>query len=369
MFRYENEIKRIQNEYLEILQGFNSPNNNEEFYFHAVSLVDKCSMFWASNQIEILELLCDLTRCEKCFLLSGAIYLGIEGNGHYEFGAIGDRNIINDPIIRMKPFFYDDHIVSNELKEYFCEAIHDTIRVLSNYSDCFIVISIDSLFDDDFEENQELGEKVYWDILSSALHFDICSIKMLKDKFQNLQQLESALGDSAKRFIFNDSHDVDISLKNRVDLWFDDNKKMISFQLKNDIDKFYLASMSKIQQALNIVFKCLRFGLYPFIRFEITMQYFLLIAQALSNDKLLQDQIEYACVCYLFANYVIPDDIETIDFKEFFQKCKTTHLSEQFRKTVFSGETSLFSEDINDAISEMSDIFRTEILNILCAKG
>lgn len=99
MFRYENEIKRIQNEYLEILQEFNSPNNNEEFYFHAVSLVDKCSMFWASNQMEILELLCDLTRCEKCFLLSGAIYLGIEGNGHYEFGAIGDRNIINDPII------------------------------------------------------------------------------------------------------------------------------------------------------------------------------------------------------------------------------------------------------------------------------
>ena len=363
MFKYKNEIEQIQNQYLEILQGFNSPDNNEDFYLHAVSLIDKCSMFWASKRMEILELLCDLTRSEKCFLLSGAIYLGIEGNGHYEFGAIGDCNIINDPIIRMKSFFYNDHIVSNQLKEYFCEAIHDTIRVLSNYSDCFIVVSIDSLVEDDFEENQELGEKVYWDILSSALHFDICSVNMLKERFQNLQQLERALGDNAKRFIFNDSLDMDISLKNRIDLWFDDNKKMIGFQLKNDIDKFYLASMSQIQQALDIIFKCLRFSLYPFIRFEITMQYFLLIAQALSNDKLLQDQIEYACVCYLFTKYVIPDNIETIDFKEFFQKCKTTHLSEQFRETVFSGETSLLSVDINDAISAMSDIFRTVIQN------
>ena len=362
MFKYKNELKQIQNEYLEILRSFNSPNNNEDFYYHAVSLIDKCSMFWDSKRIELSELLCDLTKHKKCFWLSGAIYLGIDDNGHYEFGAIGDCNIVNDPIVRMKSFFYNDHIVSNKLKEYFCEAIHDTIRVLSNYSDCFIVVSIDSLIEEDFEKNQELGEKVYWDILSNVLNMDICSLDMLKDKFQNLQQLESALGNSLKRFVFSDLHDMDMTLKNRIDSWFMENNKMISFQINNDIEKFHFASMLQIQQALEIILKCLRFNLYPFIRSDITIQYFLLIAQAISNDELLQDQIEYAYVCYLFTKYVIPDNIETIEFAEFFQKCKTTHLMEQFRDAVFSGKVSTISAN-NNTIRTMTEIFRNIIQN------
>lgn len=362
MFKYKAELNQIQKEYLGILHSFDPLTVKEQFYIHAVSLIDKCSLFWASKRLEIIEILDDLTKNEKCFLLSGAIYLGIDENGHYEFGAIGDRNIINDPILRMKTFFYNnDRVVPKKLKEYFCDAIQDTVRVLTDYSDCFIVMPIDFLIEGDFEDNQNLGEKVYWDILASALQSDIKSNVTLKEKYLTLQQLENALGDSAKRFVFSDLHDVELTLKDRVEKWLTENNKMVSFHLSNDIDKFFFASISQVQQAVDILFKCLRFGIYPFIRFEITIQYFLLISEALAEDKLLQEYIEYALICYLFVKFVIPDNIEEIVFKEFFAKCKAAHLSEQFRNAVFSEEASIFSISAKNAINTMTEIFKNEI--------
>ena len=364
MFKYKTELNQIQKEYLDILLAFDLLNVNEEFYIHAVSLIDKCSLFWASKRLEIMEILDNLTKSEKCFLLSGAIYLGIDDNGHYEFGAFGDRNILNDPVLRMKAFFYNnDRVVPDKLKEYFCDAIHDTVRVLTDYSDCFIVMPVDFLMEDDFEDNQKLGEKVYWDILSSILQTDIHSIVMLKDKYPVLQQLEKALGDSANKFIFSDLHDVELTLKDRVEKWLAENNKIISLNLDNDIDKFFFASISQVQQAVDILFKCLRFGLYPFIRFEITIQYFLLISEALAEDKLLREYIEYALICYLFVKYVIPDSIEEIEFTEFFAKCKATHLSDQFRNAIFAEETSVISVNIKNVINTMSKIFMAEIQN------
>lgn len=359
MFKYKKDLDNIQREYLHILHSFDPSTINEEFYIHAVSLIDKCLLFWASKRLEITEILRDLSSSEKCFLLSGAIYLGMDDSGHYEFGAIGDRNIINDPVVRMKTFFYNDNrVVSDKLKDYFCDAIQDTVRVLTDYSDCFIVISVDSLIEEDFEENQKLVEKAYWDILSSILQSDIRSLATLKDRFQNLQQLENAMGDSAKRFVFNDLNDIKIVLKGRVDKWFIENNKMTNFSLSNDVDKFFIASISQIQQALDILFKCLKLNLYPFIRFDITIQYFLLIAGALSEDEMLREYIEYAVVCYLFTKYVITDNIEAIDFLEYYQRCKSANISELFRNAVFSGETSCLSINIKDAISSMTEIFR-----------
>ena len=361
MFKYKTELNRIQKEYLGILHSFDPLTSKEQFYIQAVSLIDKCSLFWASKRLKIIEILDNLTNSEKCFLLSGAIYLGIDDNGHYEFGAIGDRNIINDPVLRMKTFFYNnERAVSEKLKEYFCDALQDTVRVLTDYSDCFIVIPVDFLIEDDYEENQKIGEKVYWDILSSALQSDIRSIAALKDKYLTIQQLENALGDSAKRFVFSDLHDVELTLKDRVEKWMTENNKMIGFHLNDDFDKFFFASISQVQQALDILFKCLRLNIYPFIRFEITIQYFLLIAGALPEDELLREQIEYALVCYLFSRYVITDNIEEIDFKEYYQRCKSESITERFRDAVFSEETSFSSVNIKDTISIMTDIFKDE---------
>ena len=357
MSKYDNELRSIQQQYLAILQNFSTDVDDSEFYYKAVSIIDKCESFWMSKRLEISIILENISVNEKCFLLSGAIYLNIAGNGHYEFGAIGDRHIINDPILRMKGFFKNKGIVTQEIKEYFSDAITDTISVLTDYSEYFIVISMDSLVSSDIDENLKLGKKLYWDVLSSAFHRNIQSLEELRKEYSTLKEIENALGGAENRFIFNDLSDVELSLENRVKKWFSNNNQMMRMDISNEIDQFFIASMAQIQQAYDILLKCLRFNLFPFIRFEVSIQYFILIAGAFSDDDELVERIEYALVSYLFTNYVIPDTIDKVDFHRYYQLCKKKHLGNIFRDCFFSTGFSFSSFDLKTATSTMMELF------------
>jgi len=365
MSKYDHELKHIQQEYLAILKSF-PLESDEDFYYHAVSLVDKCELFWMSRRLEMLEILSDLSACAQCFFLSGAIYLDISGNGHYAFGAIGERSIINDPVLRMKNFFISNiNSVSDRLKHYFSSAVSDTITVLEQYSDYFIVISTESLLYADADDNLELGEKVYWDVLSSALNYDIRDLETLRNKFPTIGELEKDLGIAAKRFIFSDLHDAEASLGDRVKRWFAENNRMIPMSISNEIDQFFIASKSQIQQTLDILQKSLCFNLFPYIRFEVTLQYFILIAGAFSDDDSIKLRIEYALISNLFDNYVIPENIDEVDFFKHCQLCKEKRIWEIFRNAVFSDGTSFFSINMSDAVRIMTEVYKAEIQDVL----
>lgn len=49
MSKYDYELKHIQQEYLAILKSF-PPESDEDFYYHAVSLVDKCRIVCGSKR-------------------------------------------------------------------------------------------------------------------------------------------------------------------------------------------------------------------------------------------------------------------------------------------------------------------------------
>lgn len=365
MSKYDYELKQIQQQYLSILQSF-PLENVEDFYFQAVSLVDKCELFWMSKRLELLEIISSLSSDEQCFLLSGAIYLDLSNNGHYEFGAIGEKNIINDPVLRMKGFFIGNtNNVSDRLRNYFCTAVSDTIMVLKQYSDYFTVISMECMLYANYEETLELGEKVYWDVLSSALNHDVRDLETLHNKFPTIDDLEKALGITVKKFIFCDLHDVEMPLGERLERWFSENNKMINMTIPDKIDQFYIASKSQVQQALDILQKCLCLNLFPFIRFEVTIQYFLLIAVSFTDDDSLKSRIEYAVISYLFSNYILPGNIDKIDFYSYCKLCKVKRIWKIFQKAVFSDGRSILSINMRDAVSIMDKVFKEDIQSVL----
>ena len=363
MSKYEQELRCIQQQYLSILKTFPSDIDIEDYYYRTVSFIDQCEAFWMSKRLELSEILTDLSENEQCFLLSGAVYLDIGGNGHYAFGAIGTRNIVNDPVLRMRSFF-DGSItasVSYKLKKYFADAVSDTIIILEKYSDCFIVISMDSLLFPNHAENKKLGEKVYWDVLSNALNRNIQSLESFHSEFSTIRELECALGDTAKRFVFSDLSDFELPLEERVEKWFKTNSSMMNMNISGEIDQFFIASIAQIQQALDILLKCLTFNLYHFIRFEVSFQYFIIIAGAFSDDTFIKAMAEYAVICYLFANQIVPEDINKFDFRAFRRVCKEKRLGNVLRDAVFSDGASFLSLNVRNAISIMRSIYADEI--------
>ena len=98
------DLKGIQRQYFDLISDFDITEIEVDFYSKAVALIDKCEAFWLSKKQQISLILNDLTEQNKSFLLSSAIYLDVKENGHYTFGALGDTNILNDPIVRMRGF-------------------------------------------------------------------------------------------------------------------------------------------------------------------------------------------------------------------------------------------------------------------------
>ena len=362
MIKYNSELKRIQDQYLSMLKSFESDIDNEDFYYHAVSLIDKCEFFWMSKRLETIAILNE-SSTEQWFLLSGAVFLDIPGNGQYEFGTFGDRNIIDDPVVKMRSFFANgSNSISFRLKSYFTNAVNDTITVLEKYSEYFIVISLHILMSSERDECITLGEKIYWDTISNVLNRDIRSLDVLRKEFPTIDLLEISLGKTANQFIFNDKDDCELSLAERVKKWFAANNQIIDLEVSDAICQFFIASMAQMQQAFGILLACLQFDLYPFIRFEIPLHYFMLIADAFSDDDALKSKVEYALISFLYANYVIHEYIDNTDSLEFIKKCKEKRISKSLYQAVYSsGESSYSSLDYGKAIQTMRHIFLHEI--------
>lgn len=363
MSKYLFEIRKIQQEYCDLLVSFNPNADDETYYYQAVALIDKCELFWMSKRLEVLEILSDLAASEQCFLLCGASCLELDDGCHYEMGAFGDRQIINDPVVSMKHCFCDISAVASSLKEWFSHVISDTIAVLCNYSNSFFVVSIDSLLYADADENYKITEKVYWDIISESLCNEIRSREELISKYATIGQLEEALGDRAKHFVFDESLDYQLPLSNRVKEWFDSNSQIVEIGLFNEVDQFFLASFSFIRQALEILLKCCRLNVYPFIRHPVTLHYFIHVAGGVSKDITVSNLIEYAILSYLFANFIVPNKLDTVDFSEYQKLCKEQNLVERFKQAVFADNISYSNLKIDKAREAMAELFQKEIMD------
>lgn len=98
MSKYMNDLREIQQQYYALINFYEIANSEVDFYSKAIALIDSCEAFWLSKKLQLSLILENLTMNNKCFLLSGAIYLDVEENGHYTFGALGDINILSDPL-------------------------------------------------------------------------------------------------------------------------------------------------------------------------------------------------------------------------------------------------------------------------------
>lgn len=191
MSKYMDDLKEIQQQYFNLINSYEIPNNKADFYSKTVALIDRCEAFWLSKKLQLSLIIEDITKDNNCFLLSGAIYLDVAGNGHYTFGALGDINIVSDPIIRMRGFFANGLDGINEYTiTYFCDVFSDILNIQKDFSDEFIFISIDILYDSFRHENMRLIDKVYWDIISELLNKEIRSLKELKKEFTTIEKVE-----------------------------------------------------------------------------------------------------------------------------------------------------------------------------------
>lgn len=352
MNKYMDDLKNIQQQYAKLIHSSNVSFDSDSFYFDAISFIEKCEVFWLGKIQQLSLILDDLTKENNCFILSGAIYLNVTDNEHYAFSALGDIHILNDPFVRMHGFFANgiDGINTHTIS-YFRDVYADTQNILDNFSDEFVFLPVDIMFNSIETDKLNVINKGYWNVISSLLDTNINSVEEMDQLYSSIDDIEKHMSVKAlESLIFYDTDDIQLSLKERLNKYFNDSQLPINIKLEDDIQRFHFATFAQISQVMEIILECLQFNIIPFVRFDVTFRYLVLIGGAFSNDVALKRMLDYSIIGYFLSENINNQEISKMEFKSFSSKCHKNHFIDTVYHRLNEKGNDIHSSHVEDVI-------------------
>lgn len=365
MTKYIYELKTIQSHYADLITSFDFSQTGDSFYYKAIELIEKCEQFWTRNCQNLTVILNNLTSCNRCFILEGAVFLDVKNKGQYKFATLGDYHFLNDPFVKMRNFFaLGKNSITDYCREYFLEAYNDTVYILKNYSEYFYFISLEVLCAHQFDEDIKIGDKVYWDIISDAFGKEYKSLKDLGNDYHTLDEIERDMRpEITKHFIFSERNDINLSLKERVEKYCKDSQSIIALHNQTDIQKFYFSTVAFIQQAVSISLNCLQFNLHPFIRYEVSFHYLILLLNSFASEKIIEDCLLDVIISYLISSWVIGDKVDSLSFSDFFSICKREKLTDKIYNKIKGNDFNISTLNIRKTINDILEVYHSIFKN------
>lgn len=355
----------MQKQYAELLASVDFSEEDDSFYYNAVTLIERCEQFWTGNIEKLSIILDDFTSSRNCFVLEGAIFLDVKNNGHYEFSVLGNYHFLNDPFVKMRNFFaFGKNSITDYCKKYFLDAYNDTVFILKNYSEYFFFISLEVLSSKQYDENMAIGDKVYWDIISDALGKEYKSLNKLKSDYRSIDEIEHDMRpEIAKHFIFSERNDIKLSLKERIEKYCKHGQSMVSTNNQDEIQKFYISTISLIQQAVDISLNCLQYNLHPFIRFEVVYHYLVLLLCNFTNKKKIRACLLDVIISYLLSTRIVGDEIERISFVDFYAACKKGKLTDKLYNKMDKVDLGSLTLNNREILDDLLKIYHSVLNN------
>lgn len=305
-------IKRIMGEYKILLERYE--DNIENFAITDYKrLIGEIKMFWYRNRKSINYLLAHITEDDKVAFLAGAVRLDIMSNGHYEYVLVGKVRLINEPLLKMAVFYNgtEDEINFEYTNQYVKECIQDMLLLLREYEDDFYILPIEYITMNEREEYHlalsDAAENMFLSMFSTKYNDiqDFCSRNKTYEDIENnlLPQIKNLL-------IFCGLEDLKMPLRAKCNNYLKSNGNIIPF-MKNmgESQLFSLLVMQFCMQAIAIIMIMDMYHMIPFIRNDVTFQYFTILSQL---------DIASAFIKQKYLNIYIPYVVQkTFDFSDY----------------------------------------------------
>ena len=188
-------INRSQKEYLDLLLQYKEHVQADNLsIFQICALLDEVKCFWLKQLKSIEFELDELTECQTCFVLSGAIFLNVSEHEHYFFKSLGDCHIISDNYSKLEMIFRhpESEINTSFTVDYFKRAFFDTLEILT-YKGYFYILPIQEIAVDDAEKHRELLDMFFWKFISSAFDQEFNSHEEFSKKYKSFEEIEAGL--------------------------------------------------------------------------------------------------------------------------------------------------------------------------------
>jgi hypothetical protein len=298
-------IQNSQSQYRQLIEEFTQRYDIDELTWNQIaSFLDEVEYFWR-RRLDIIDVELEaLTESNICFLLSGAIYLNVSDNEHYYFKSLGDFHILPDPFLKIEHFFRvsKTSFDSGEIFSYFRRVLNDTLEILEKFRDAFFILPIRLLATEDTESHHELLDKFFLNFLSSVFDKEYEHQDEFCDDYESFEQIESKLEPYIReRLIFNDPTEGKLPLRRKIEIY---HESQISFTKllagQSEARVFLVTLYSYLSQISDILLVCTMQRLNPYIRFEITFHYLLLVMYTFLDDENLRNMIEKTIIFYIF---------------------------------------------------------------------
>ena len=323
MLSYDADTRKLQNEYTNLILSHQDKFSDPSKYsLEDVSyFIDMIDLFWREN-LDLIECIFDrLTRTKSVYLLSGAMYLGINTNEHYLFKAVGDIQCVDCPIMKMDLFVRNNYDVfgGSSIKEFFSRSFNDTVDALSNYKDDFMFVPSQLMVWDSENHMQETIAEWTSNILINLFVDEIEDLHDYLDKFDTINDIEKALIPGTLDYmIFTDPDDLKLTLEERCNRYLNDHGvfKMLNDQTISPSMQFMFPLQAMIGQSIDIILKSLVLNVTPFIRQNATFHNFMLIMHSIKEDEI-KKMLCKSTICYVLYKTYDNDMLSQYDYNEY----------------------------------------------------
>lgn len=273
-------LKRMMNEYKTLLEKYELDLEDFDITDYK-KLIGEVKMFWYRNQRYVDYFITHITEKDEVAFLAGAVRLDIANNGHFEYVLVGKKRLINDPLLKMSSFYRGrkEEINFEYTNQYLRECIQDMLILFREYPEDFYILPIEFI-------NATEGDEYYSTLIDVS---ERIILSMFTVEYENVQQL---YGDNSsyediegkllphirEQLFFDDLKDIKLSLRDRCQKYINANGNIMPLVKKlNEAHLFFMLVSQYFMQAFSIIVTMKNYHMIPFIRNDISFQYFSMI--------------------------------------------------------------------------------------------
>lgn len=273
-------LKQMMNEYKILLEKYEMNLDDFDIYDYK-KLIGEVKMFWYRNHKYVDYFITHITQKDEVAFLAGAVRLDIVNNGHFEYILVGKIRLINDPLLKMSSFYRgnEEEINYEYMNMYLKECIRDVLILFREYPDDFYILPTEFINVTEGDKYHSILIDVAEKMILSMFSVEYDNIQEFYDDNDSYEDIENKLLSHIRgQLIFEDLEDINLSLRDKCDKYIKVNgDKMLFMNKLGDTQLFFMMVLQYCMQAIAIVFAMKNYHMIPFIRNDITFQYFTMI--------------------------------------------------------------------------------------------
>lgn len=272
-----NKIQLIQSEYKTLLAALLPKLKSH----HAPEALDEINLFWLRHIEEVQLYLKFWFPSENSYVFTAATYMDFDDNEHLPFLIIGEKHVLDDPLIRYSTI--QNKMPQGKDAEFLYEQIgvtaEDNLKLLENVREEIFILPLRILNQsNDHNSLYKAGEQAFINLFNG--------INSLNDYFIKCNSIEDivrfACEDIGRLVMFSEDDDSTLPLEERFKIALSQTQYLVDTN-KSDSYNFFILVFGCIQQAIDVIVSCIEYGCIPYIRYPVSLHYISLLSESVSD--------------------------------------------------------------------------------------